>query len=155
MARTYDVPVLYSCHPGSKKRLAETGVELDPRVICHEPLGFHDYNCLQMNAMAVVSDSGTLPEESSFFTSIGQSFPAACIRTSTERPEAMDKGCFLLAGIKTDTLLQTIDMAIQMTNAGKYGIQVPDYLEENVSSKVAKIIQSYTGIVNRMVWRKD
>lgn len=154
MAKKYDVPVLYSCHPRSKKRLEESGFELDPRVICHEPLGFHDYNCLQMNAMAVVSDSGTLPEESSFFTSIGQPFPAVCIRTSTERPEAMDKGCFLLAGIQTDTLLKTIDMAIEMTSAGETGTPVPDYLEENVSSKVAKIIQSYTGIVNRMVWRK-
>lgn len=154
MAKKYDVPVLYSCHPRSKKRLEESGFKLDPRVICHEPLGFHDYNCLQMNAMVVVSDSGTLPEESSFFTSIGQPFPAVCIRTSTERPEAMDKGCFLLAGIQTDTLLQTIDMAIKMTAVGENGTPVPDYLEENVASKVTKIIQSYTGIVNRMVWRK-
>lgn len=154
MAKKYNVPVLYSCHPRSKKRLEESKFELDPRVICHEPLGFHDYNCLQMNAMAVVSDSGTLPEESSFFTSIGRPFPAVCIRTSTERPEAMDKGCFLLAGIQTDTLFQTIDMAIKMTSAGETGTPVLDYLEENVSSKVVKIIQSYTGIVNQMVWRK-
>ena len=147
MAVKYEMPVLYSCHPRSKKRLEQTGFALDSRVICHEPLGFHDYNCLQMNAFAVVSDSGTLPEESSFFTSIGHSFPAICIRTSTERPEAVDKGCFLLAGIEGDALLQAIDMAVKM-NGDK------DYIDENVSVKVAKIIQSYTGIVNKMVWRK-
>ena len=154
MAETYDVPVLYSCHPRSRKRLKESGFALDPRVICHEPLGFHDYNCLQMHAMAVVSDSGTLPEESSFYTSIGKPFPAVCIRTSTERPEAMEQGCFLLAGVQTETLLQTLDMAIRMTAAGECGAPVPAYTDENVSSKVVKIIQSYTGIVNRMVWRK-
>ncbi len=154
MAEKYDMPVLYSCHPRSKKRLEQTGFPLDSRVICHEPMGFHDYNCLQMNAFAVVSDSGTLPEESSFFTSVGHAFPAVCIRTSTERPEALDKGCFLLAGIDTDSLLQAVDMAVNMNQAGEYGVPVPDYMEENVSGKVARIIQSYTGIVNRMVWRK-
>ena len=155
MAEKYDMPILYSCHPRSKKRLAESGFELDARVIQHEPLGFHDYNCLQMNAFAVVSDSGTLPEESSFFTSIGKPFPAVCIRTSTERPEALDKGCFVLAGIDTVSLLQAVDTAVTMNENGDYGIPVPDYVEENVSTKVVKIIQSYTGIVDRMVWRKD
>ena len=154
MAVKYEMPVLYSCHPRSKKRLEQTGFALESRVICHEPLGFHDYNCLQMNAFAVVSDSGTLPEESSFFTSIGHSFPAICIRTSTERPEAVDKGCFLLAGIEGDALLQAIDMAVKMNGDKEYGVPVPDYIDENVSVKVAKIIQSYTGIVNKMVWRK-
>lgn len=155
MAEKYDMPILYSCHPRSKKRLEESGFELDKRVIQHEPLGFHDYNCLQMNAFAVVSDSGTLPEESSFFTSVGHPFPAVCIRTSTERPEALDKGCFVLAGIDTDSLLQAVDTAVTMNENGDYGIPVPDYVEENVSTKVVKIIQSYTGIVDRMVWRKD
>ena len=154
MAERYDMPVLYSCHPRSKKRLLESGFKLSERVICHEPLGFHDYNCLQMNAFAVVSDSGTLPEESSFYTSIGKPIPAVCIRTSTERPEAIDKGCFMLAGINTESLLQTVDMAVKMTAAGENGTPVPDYTDENVSSKVAKIIQSYTDIVDRMVWRK-
>ncbi len=154
MAEKYDMPVLYSCHPRSKKRLAESGFKLDSRVIQHEPLGFHDYNCLQMNAFAVVSDSGTLPEESSFFTSIGKSFPAICIRTSTERPEALDKACFILAGIDEKNLLQAVDTAVEMNNSGDYGIPVPDYVEENVSSKVVKLIQSYTGVVNKMVWRK-
>ena len=155
MAEKYDMTILYSCHPRSKKRLEASGFELDKRVIQHEPLGFHDYNCLQMNAFAVVSDSGTLPEESSFFTSVGHSFPAVCIRTSTERPEALDKGCFVLAGIDTDSLLQAVDTAVTMNENGDYGIPVPDYVEENVSTKVVKIIQSYTGIVDRMVWRKD
>lgn len=155
MAETYDMPVLYSCHPRSRKRLEETGFKLDARVICHEPMGFHDYNCLQMNAFAVVSDSGTLPEESSFFTSIGIPFPAVCIRTSTERQEAMENGCFLLAGIKKESLLQSVEMAVKMVGNSETGTPVPDYLDENVSSKVAKIIQSYTGIVNRMVWRKN
>ena len=154
MAEKYDMPILYSCHPRSKKRLEESGFELDARVIQHEPLGFHDYNCLQMNAFAVVSDSGTLPEESSYFTSIGKPFPAVCIRTSTERPEALDKGCFVLAGIDTNSLLQAVDTAVTMNENGDYGIPVPDYVEENVSTKVVKIIQSYTGIVDRMVWRK-
>lgn len=154
MAERYDMPVLYSCHPRSKKRLEESGFKLSERVICHEPLGFHDYNCLQMNAFAVVSDSGTLPEESSFYTSIGKPIPAVCIRTSTERPEAIDKGCFMLAGINTESLLQTVDMAVKMTASGENGTPVPDYTDENVSSKVAKIIQSYTDIVDRMVWRK-
>ena len=154
MAEKYDMPILYSCHPRSKKRLEASGFELDKRVIQHEPLGFHDYNCLQMNAFAVVSDSGTLPEESSFFTSVGHPFPAVCIRTSTERPEALDKGCFVLAGIDTDSLLQAVDTAVTMNENGDYGIPVPDYVEENVSTKVVKIIQSYTGIVDRMVWRK-
>ena len=155
MAEKYDMTILYSCHPRSKKRLEASGFELDKRVIQHEPLGFHDYNCLQMNAFAVVSDSGTLPEESSFFTSVGHSFPAVCIRTSTERPEALDEGCFVLAGIDTDSLLQAVDTAVTMNENGDYGIPVPDYVEENVSTKVVKIIQSYTGIVDRMVWRKD
>ena len=151
----YDMPILYSCHPRSKKRIESTGFKLDPRVIQHEPLGFHDYNCLQMNAFAVVSDSGTLPEESSFFTSVGHPFPAVCIRTSTERPEALDKACFILSGIDEKGLLQSVDTAVEMNKAGDYGIPVPDYIEENVSSKVVKIIQSYTGVVNKMVWRKD
>ena len=155
MAEKYEMPILYSCHPRSKKRLEASGFKLDKRVIQHEPLGFHDYNCLQMNAFAVVSDSGTLPEESSFFTSVGHPFPAVCIRTSTERPEALDKGCFVLAGIDTDSLLQAVDTAVTMNENGDYGIPVPDYVEENVSTKVVKIIQSYTGIVDRMVWRKD
>lgn len=154
MAEKYDMPVLYSCHPRSRKRLEQSGFKLDPRVIRHEPLGFHDYNCLQMNAFAVVSDSGTLPEESSFFTSVGHSFPAVCIRTSTERPEALDKGCFIIAGINEKSLLQAVDTAVEMNRNGDYGIPVPDYVEENVSTKVVKIIQSYTGIVNKMVWRK-
>ena len=155
LAEKYDMPILYSCHPRSRKRLEATGFRLDSRVIRQEPMGFHDYNCLQMNAFAVVSDSGTLPEESSFFTSVGKPFPAVCIRTSTERPEAMDKGCFTLAGIDTRSLLQAVDTAVQMNEDGEYGIPVPDYIEENVSTKVVKIIQSYTGIVNKMVWRKD
>jgi len=155
MAEKYDVPILYSCHPRSKKRLESTGFKLDKRVIQHEPLGFHDYNCLQMNAMAVVSDSGTLPEESSFFTSVGHPFPAVCIRTSTERPEAIDKACFIISGIDEKGLLQAVDTAIEMNNNGDYGVPVPDYVEENVSTKVVKIIQSYTGIVNKMVWRKE
>ena len=154
MAEKYDMPILYSCHPRSKKRLEATGFILDSRVIQHEPLGFHDYNCLQMNAFAVVSDSGTLPEESSFFTSVGHPFPAVCIRTSTERPEALDKGCFILAGIDEKNLLQAVDTAVQMNRDGDLGIPVPDYVEENVSTKVVKIIQSYTGVVDRMVWRK-
>ena len=154
MAQKYDMPILYSCHPRSRKRLEASCFQLDPRVIQHEPLGFHDYNCLQMNAFAVVSDSGTLPEESSFFTSIGHPFPAVCIRTSTERPEALDKGCFFIAGIDTDSLLQAVDCAVEMNNNGDHGIPVPDYVDENVSTKVVKIIQSYTGIVNKMVWRK-
>lgn len=155
MAEKYDVPILYSCHPRSKKRLEATGFKLDKRVVMHEPLGFHDYNCLQMNAMAVVSDSGTLPEESSFFTSVGHPFPAVCIRTSTERPEAIDKACFIISGIDEKGLLQAVDTAIEMNKNGDFGIPVPDYIEENVSTKVVKIIQSYTGIVNKMVWRKD
>lgn len=155
MAEKYDMPILYSCHPRSKKRIESTGFKLDPRVIQHEPLGFHDYNCLQMNAFAVVSDSGTLPEESSFFTSVGHPFPAVCIRTSTERPEALDKACFILSGIDEKGLLQSVDTAVEMNKAGDYGIPVPDYIEKNVSSKVVKIIQSYTGVVNKMVWRKD
>ncbi|WP_301873564.1 non-hydrolyzing UDP-N-acetylglucosamine 2-epimerase [uncultured Dialister sp.] len=154
MAEKYNMPVLYSCHPRSRKRLEETGFKLDKRVIRHEPMGFHDYNCLQMNAFAVVSDSGTLPEESSFFTSIGHPFPAVCIRTSTERPEAMEKGCFILAGIDDHSLLQAVDTAVEMNKNGDYGTPVPDYLEENVSTKVVKIIQSYMEIVNKMVWRK-
>ena len=154
MAEKYDMPVLYSCHPRSKKRLEQSGFQLDRRVIRHEPLGFHDYNCLQMHAFAVVSDSGTLPEESSFFTSVGHPFPAVCIRTSTERPEALDKGCFILAGIDAHSLLQAVDTAVEMNKNGDYGIPVPDYVEENVSTKVVKIIQSYTGVVNKMVWRK-
>ena len=155
MAEKYDMPILYSCHPRSKKRIETTGFKLDPRVIQHEPLGFHDYNCLQMNAFAVVSDSGTLPEESSFFTSVGHPFPAVCIRTSTERPEAMEKACFILSGIDEKGLLQSVDTAVELNKAGEYGIPVPDYVEENVSTKVVKIIQSYTGVVNKMVWRKD
>ena len=155
MAQAYDMPILYSCHPRSRKRLEASGFTLDKRVIQHEPLGFHDYNCLQMNAFAVVSDSGTLPEEASFFTSVGRPFPAVCIRTSTERPEALDKGCFVLAGIDETGLLQAVDTAVEMNRSGDYGIPVPDYTEENVSTKVVKIIQSYVGIVNKMVWRKD
>ncbi len=154
IAETYDMPILYSCHPRSRKRLEVSGFLLDRRVIQHEPLGFHDYNCLQMNAFAVISDSGTLPEESSFFTSIGHPFPAVCIRTSTERPEALDKACFILAGIDEQGLLQAVETAVAMNTQADYGIPVPDYIEENVSTKVVKIIQSYTGIVNRMVWRK-
>ena len=154
MAEKYDMPVLYSCHPRSKKRLEASGFQLDKRVICHEPLGFHDYNCLQINAFAVVSDSGTLPEESSFFTSIGNPFPAVCIRTSTERPEALDKACFILAGIDENSLLQAVDTAVSMNAEGDDGIPVPTYTDENVSAKVVKIIQSYTGVVNKMVWRK-
>lgn len=154
MAEKYDMPVLYSCHPRSRKRLEASGFVLDRRVIRHEPLGFHDYNCLQMNAFAVVSDSGTLPEESSFFTSIGHPFPAVCIRTSTERPEALDKGCFILAGIDEKSLLQAVDTAVDMNRNGDFGIPVPDYVDENVSAKVVKIIQSYTGVVDKMVWRK-
>ena len=154
MAEKYDMPILYSCHPRSKKRLEASGFQLDSRVIQHEPLGFHDYNCLQMNAFAVVSDSGTLPEESSFFTSVGHPFPAICIRTSTERPEALDKACFVLAGIDEKSLLQAVDTAVIMNQHGDYGIPVPDYIEENVSSKVVKIIQSYTRVVDKMVWRK-
>lgn len=154
MAEKYDMPILYSCHPRSRKRLESSGFALDSRVIQHEPLGFHDYNCLQMNGFAVVSDSGTLPEESSFFTSVGHPFPAVCIRTSTERPEAIDKACFVIAGIDENSLLQAVDTAVELNRAGDYGIPVPDYVEENVSTKVVKIIQSYTGIVNKMVWRK-
>lgn len=155
IAEKYDMPILYSCHPRSKKRLLESGFKLDERVIQHEPLGFHDYNCLQMNAFAVVSDSGTLPEESSFFTSIGKPFPAVCIRTSTERPEALDKACFVLAGIDEVSLLQAVDTAVTANECGDFGIPVPDYIEENVSTKVVKLIQSYTGVVNKMVWRKN
>ena len=155
MAEKYDMPILYSCHPRSRNRLKASSFRLDSRVIQHEPLGFHDYNCLQMHAFAVVSDSGTLPEESSFFTSVGHPFPAVCIRTSTERPEALDKACFILAGIDTISLLQAVDTAIMMNQSGDYGIPVPDYVEENVSTKVVKIIQSYTGVVNKMVWRKN
>ena len=155
LAEKYDLPVLYSCHPRSRNRLEASGFALDKRVIRHEPLGFHDYNCLQMHAFAVVSDSGTLPEESSFYTSIGRPFPAVCIRTSTERPEALDKGCFLLAGIDTESLLQTVETAVAMHEAGDHGIPVPDYVEEIVSTKVVKIIQSYTNVVNRVVWRKE
>ena len=154
LAERYGLPILYSCHPRSKKRLEASGFRLDPRVICHEPLGFHDYNHLQMNAFAVISDSGTLPEESSFYTSIGKPFPAVCIRTSTERPEALDKACFVLAGIEGDGLLQAVATAVRMMEEGDFGIPVPDYVEENVSTKVVGIIQSYTGIVNKMVWRK-
>ena len=155
MAEKYDMPILYSCHPRSRNRLVARGFKLDPRVIQHEPLGFHDYNCLQMNAFAVVSDSGTLPEESSFFTSVGHSFPAVCIRTSTERPEALDKGCFILAGINEHDLLQAVDTAVEMVKEGDNGIPVPNYVDENVSTKVVKLIQSYTGVVNKMVWRKE
>lgn len=154
MAEKYDMPILYSCHPRSRKRLEQSGFKLDKRVIQHEPLGFHDYNCLQMNAFAVVSDSGTLPEESSFFTSVGHPFPAVCIRTSTERPEALDKGCFVLSGIDTKGLLQSVDVAVELIKNGQPGIPVPDYVDENVSTKVVRIIQSYTGVVNKMVWRK-
>ncbi len=154
MAEKYNMPILYSCHPRSRKRLEASGFKLDERVIQHEPLGFHDYNCLQMNAFAVVSDSGTLPEESSFFTSVGHSFPAVCIRTSTERPEALDKGCFILAGIDEHSLLQAVDTAVEMVQNGDNGIPVPNYTDENVSTKVVKLIQSYTGIINKMVWRK-
>jgi len=154
LVEKYEMPILYSCHPRSRKRLEESGFQLDPRVVRHEPLGFHDYNHLQMNAFAVVSDSGTLPEESSYFTSIGHPFPAVCIRTSTERPEALDKACFILAGIDETSLLQAVDTAVEMNRNGDYGIPVPDYVEENVSTKVVKIIQSYTGVVNKMVWRK-
>ena len=155
MAEKYDMPILYSCHPRSRKRLESSGFVLDRRVIQNEPLGFHDYNCLQMNAFAVVSDSGTLPEESSFFTSAGNPFPAVCIRTSTERPEALDKACFILAGIDETSLLQAVDTAVEMNRNADHGIPVPNYTEENVSTKVVKIIQSYTGVVNKMVWRKD
>jgi UDP-N-acetylglucosamine 2-epimerase len=154
MAEKYDMPILYSCHPRSRKRLESSGFILDKRVIQHEPLGFHDYNCLQMNAFCVVSDSGTLPEESSFFTSIGKPFPAVCIRTSTERPEALDKACFILSGIDTTGLLQAVDLAVSLNSDGQYGIPVPDYTDTNVSTKVVKIIQSYVGVVNKMVWRK-
>ena len=155
MAEKYDMPILYSCHPRSRKRLEESRFALDPRVIRQEPLGFHDYNCLQMNAFAVVSDSGTLPEESSFFTSVGHSFPAVCIRTSTERPEALDKGCFILAGINEHDLLQAVDVAVEMVKNEDNGIPVPNYVDENVSTKIVKLIQSYTGVVNKMVWRKE
>ena len=155
MAEKYDLPILYSCHPRSRKRLEESGFQLDKRVIQHEPMGFHDYNCLQMNAFAVVSDSGTLPEESSFFTSVGHPFPAVCIRTSTERPEALDKGCFILAGIDERSLLQAVDTAVELVKNGDTGIPVPDYTDENVSDKVVRLIQSYTGVVNKMVWRKE
>lgn len=159
MAKKYDMPILYSCHPRSKKRLetmaSEGKFELDKRVLAHEPLGFHDYNCLQMNAFCVVSDSGTLPEESSFYTSIGKPFPAVCIRTSTERPEALDKGCFIISGIDEKGLLQSVDLAVEMVKNGDNGIPVPDYVDLNVSTKVVKIIQSYVGIVNKMVWRKE
>ena len=154
MAEKYNMPILYSCHPRSRKRLEASGFKLDSRVIQHEPLGFHDYNCLQMNAFAVVSDSGTLPEESSFFTSVGHPFPAVCIRTSTERPEALDKGCFVLSGIDTQGLLQSVDIAVELIKDGHHGIPVPDYMDENVSTKVVRIIQSYVGVVNKMVWRK-
>lgn len=155
IAQKYQMPILYSCHPRSKKRLDDSGFKLDPLVIRHEPLGFHDYNCLQMNAFAVISDSGTLPEESSYFTSIGKPFPAVCIRTSTERPEALDKACFILAGIDENGLVGAVETAVEMNNNGDYGIPVPDYVETNVSTKVVKIIQSYTGIVDRFVWRKE
>lgn len=155
MAEKYDMPILYSCHPRSRNRLDASGFVLDKRVMRQEPLGFHDYNCLQMNAFAVVSDSGTLPEESSFFTSVGNPFPAVCIRTSTERPEALDKGCFVLAGINEHDLLQAVDVAVKMNNEGDHGIPVPNYVDENVSTKIVKLIQSYTGVVNKMVWRKE
>ncbi len=155
LAERYDMPILYSCHPRSRNRLEQSGFKLDKRVIRHEPLGFHDYNCLQMNAFAVVSDSGTLPEESSFFTSVGHPFPAVCIRPSTERPEALDKACFILSGIDQKGLLQAVETAVTLNQNGDYGIPVPDYIEENVSTKVVKIIQSYTGVVDKMVWRKD
>ena len=155
MAEKYDLPILYSCHPRSRKRLEATGFRLDRRVIAHEPLGFHDYNCLQMNAFCVVSDSGTLPEESSFFTSVGHPFPAVCIRTSTERPESLDKAGFILSGIEEKGLLQAVDVAVEMVRDGSWGLPVPDYVDENVSDKVVKIIQSYVGVVNKMVWRKE
>lgn len=155
MAGKYNIPILYSCHPRSRNRLEKSGFKLDSRVIRQEPLGFHDYNCLQMNAFAVVSDSGTLPEESSFFTSVGHSFPAVCIRTSTERPEALDKGCFILAGINEHDLLQAVDTAVEMVKEGDNGVPVPNYMDENVSTKIVKLIQSYTGIVNKTVWRKE
>ena len=155
MAQKYDMPILYSCHPRSRNRLNASGFQLDPRVIRQEPLGFHDYNCLQMNAFCVVSDSGTLPEESSFFTSVGHSFPAVCIRTSTERPEALDKGCFILAGINEHDLLQAVDVAVEMVQNQDNGLPVPNYTDENVSTKIVKLIQSYTGVVNKMVWRKE
>ena len=155
LAEKYDLPILYSCHPRSRKRLESSGFKLDKRVIQHEPLGFHDYNCLQMNAFAVISDSGTLPEESSFFISVGHPFPAVCIRTSTERPEALDKACFVLAGIDTTSLLQAVDVAVEMVRNHDYGTPVPNYVDENVSTKVVKLIQSYTGVVNKMVWRKN
>ncbi len=157
MAKKYDMPILYSCHPRSRKRLEFSGFQLDSRVIQHEPLGFHDYNCLQMNAACVVSDSGTLPEESSFFTSVGHPFPAVCIRTSTERPEALDKACFILSGIDTKGLLQAVDTAVEMCRQEHNGgaIPVPDYTDENISDKVVKIIQSYVGVVNKMIWRKQ
>ncbi len=155
LAEKYDLPILYSCHPRSRKRLESSGFKLDKRVIQHEPLGFHDYNCLQMNAFAVISDSGTLPEESSFFISAGHPFPAVCIRTSTERPEALDKACFVLAGIDTTSLLQAVDVAVEMVKNKDYGTPVPNYVDENVSTKVVKLIQSYTGVVNKMVWRKN
>ena len=155
LAEKYDMPILYSCHPRSRNRLEKSGFKLDHRVIRQEPLGFHDYNCLQMNAFCVVSDSGTLPEESSFFTSVGHSFPAVCIRTSTERPEALDKGCFVLAGINTQDLLQAVDLAVEMNLNGDHGLPVPNYTDEIVSTKVVKLIQSYTGVVNKMVWRKE
>lgn len=155
MAKKYDMPILYSCHPRSRKKLESSGFKLHSRVIAHEPMGFHDYNALQMNAFAVVSDSGTLPEESSFFISVGRPFPAVCIRTSTERPEALDKGCFVLSGISTEGLLQSVTLAVEMNRAGDIGIPVPDYVETNVSTKVVKIIQSYTSVVNKMVWRKN
>lgn len=154
LAARYDMPILYSCHPRSRKRLETSEFKLDKRVIQHEPLGFHDYNCLQINAFVVVSDSGTLPEESSFFTSVGHSFPAVCIRTSTERPEALDKACFILAGIDKESLLQAVETAVELYRNGDFGIPVPDYTDENVSTKVVKLIQSYTGVVNKMVWRK-
>ena len=154
IAEKYDMPILYSCHPRSRNRLEKSGFKLDERVIRHEPLGFHDYNSLQMNAFAVISDSGTLPEESSFYTSIGNPFPAVCIRTSTERPEALDKACFVLAGIDEKGLIQAVETAVEMNESGDFGIPVPDYIEENVSTKVVKIIQSYTGVVDKMVWRK-
>lgn len=154
MAEKYDMPILYSCHPRSRNRLAASGFQLDPRVQVQQPLGFHDYNCLQMNAFAVVSDSGTLPEESSFFTSVGHPFPAVCIRTSTERPESLDKAGFILSGIDTNGLLQSVDTAVELVKNGDYGIPVPNYTDENVSTKVVKIIQSYVGVVNKMVWRK-
>ena len=155
IAEKYEMPILYSCHPRSKKRIEQSGFKLNPLVIQHEPLGFHDYNCLQMNAFAVISDSGTLPEESSYFTSVGSPFPAICIRTSTERPEALDKACFILAGIDEEGLVGAVETAVEMNKNGDFGIPVPDYIEENVSTKVVKLIQSYTGVVNKMVWRKS